>query len=62
MKYYVCRRIRLYDFLSRKGYSPIQVRIDKDDPKRYVWIYEDNISLRTDIEEYYSRMQGEKYE
>lgn len=55
MKYYVCRRIRLYDFLSRKGYSPIQVRIDKDDPKRYVWIYEDNISLRADIEEYYSR-------
>lgn len=53
-QHYVCRRIRLYDFLSKKGYIPVQIRTDKDDPKRNVWIYEDSVKLREDIEEYYS--------
>lgn len=53
-KGYVCRKIRLYNFLLEKGYKPVQVRPDRDFAKRLVWIFNDTIDLRDAIEEYYA--------
>lgn len=53
-KGYVCRKIRLYSFLLDKGHKLVQVRPDRDFPKRLVWIFNDTEELRADIEEYYA--------
>lgn len=54
---YVCRRIRLYDFLSKKGFQPINVVADKYDSNRVVWIYKNTPELEAAIEEYYSEIK-----
>lgn len=55
-KHYVCRRYRLYNFLSDKGFSPESVRTDIYNPKYKVWIYIETVKLRETIEEYYSKI------
>jgi hypothetical protein len=51
---YVCRKIRLYDYLTKQGFRPVFIRADKNDPNRNVWIYENSIELKYAIETYYS--------
>lgn len=51
---YVCRRIKLYDYLTKRGFRPMFIRADRDDPNRNVWIYEDSIELKCAIEDYYN--------
>ncbi len=53
-KGYVCRKIRLYNFLLERGFKPIQVRPDKDYAKRLVWIFNDTTALRNAVEDYYA--------
>lgn len=53
-KGYVCRKIRLYSFLLDKGFKPVQVRPDRDQNERLVWIFDDTQVLRNAIEEYYA--------
>lgn len=54
---YVCRKIRMYDFLSKKGFTPFNVVTDKYDPSRVVWIYKNTPELEAAIEEYYSEIK-----
>ena len=51
-KYYVCKRMRLLEFLIKKGYVPIRTEPDIQNPKYNVWIYENSIELADAIEEY----------
>lgn len=53
---YVCRKIRLYDFLTKKGFKPFKQVTDKNDCKRLVWLYEDTPDLQTAVKEYYSEI------
>lgn len=53
-KGYVCRKIRMYNFLIEKGYRPKQIRPDKMNANRLVWIFEDTAELRNMVEEYYA--------
>ena len=53
-KTYVCRKLWLYEFLTKKGYKPYKVAVDKYDCDKLVWLYTDSDSLRADVEEYYS--------
>lgn len=53
-KGYVCRKIRLYSFLLDNGFKPVQVRPDREQNERLVWIFDDTQSLRDVIEEYYA--------
>lgn len=53
-KHYVCRRIKLYDYLTKQGFRPLFIRADRDNPDRNVWIYEDSIELKYAIEDYYN--------
>lgn len=52
-KGYVCRKIRLYNFLIEKGFRPVQVRPDRECSNRLVWIFNDTVGLRALVEEYY---------
>ena len=56
MKTYVCRKIRLYQYLSSKGYVPYKTCIDKYNCKRLVWLYDDSDGLRDAVEEYYAQI------
>lgn len=53
-KGYVCRKIRLYNFLLERGFKPIQVRPDRDYMRRLVWIFNDTTALRNAVEDYYA--------
>lgn len=55
MKYYVCRKMRLLEFLSDKGFRYIKVQQDRKCPSRDVWIYEKTDELMYAVEEYYNR-------
>ena len=54
MKTYVCRKIRLYQFLTDNGFVPYKTCADKFDCTRLVWLYEDSSMLRECVEKYYS--------
>ena len=51
---YVCRKLFLYRFLTKNGFVPFKVDIDKYDCKKNVWLYTDSKELRDCVEEYYS--------
>lgn len=53
MKTYVCKKIKLYDYLTNKGHIPYRVTTDIFDPKRKVWLYNDTLKLQKDIASYY---------
>lgn len=57
---YVCKRIRLYDFLTNKGFKPFKQVVDKNDCKKYVWLYDDSPELQAAVSEYYSKMPKNK--
>lgn len=54
MKTYVCRKLYLYRFLTKKGFEPFRVDIDKYDCKKYIWLYTDSAELKKAVDEYYS--------
>lgn len=53
-KTYVCRKLFLYEFLTKKGFVPYKVAIDKYNCKKNVWLYDDCQEIRNAVEEYYS--------
>lgn len=56
-KDYVCKRIRLYNYLSERGVYPIEHKVDKDNPKFYVWFYKSTEELGKLINSYYNRVE-----
>lgn len=57
MAVYICRKIRLYEFLTNKGFKPVRALTDKNDCKRLVWMYEDTPELQAAVTEYYSKIK-----
>lgn len=55
MKTYVCKKIKLYEYLTNKGYKPYRVATDIYNAERKVWLYDDSDNLRKDIDNYYKR-------
>lgn len=51
---YVCRKLWLYEMLTKRGFEPYRVAIDKYDCKKTVWLYDDSDALRDVVEEYYN--------
>lgn len=51
---YVCRRIKLYNYLINRGFHVEQVRGDKFDPKRLVWIFANSPQLEQAVTDYYA--------
>lgn len=54
-KFYVCRRLRLYNYLVQAGYRPVEYRVDKFNPDYLVWIFENSAELQNVITKYYNR-------
>lgn len=55
MSTYVCKKIKLYDYLTNKGYKPYRVATDIYNSERKVWLYDDSKELRSDIDCYYKQ-------
>lgn len=53
MKTYVCKRMRMYTFLTKKGFEPYKTCVDKFNCNRLVWLYDDSDELQQAITEYY---------
>ena len=60
MKTYVCKRIRLFTFLSTKGFYPYKVDKDRRNKKYLVWLYIDTPELSNAVSEYYLNLQTSK--
>lgn len=53
MKTYVCKRLRLYTFLTGKGFIPINSMPDRENPKYIVWLFEKNEKFGKALDEYF---------
>lgn len=49
---YYCNRIRIYEFLSRKGFAPAFVKPDFKDTNRIVWCFDRTPELLAALNEY----------
>lgn len=55
MKYYVCKKIRLLEYLQDNGFNFIKIQEDRNNPNRLVWIFIKSQKLLDCIEDYYNR-------
>ena len=53
MNYYVCRKMRILDWLCRSGYQPLREQVDLRNTKYKVWIFESSPELLQCVEDYY---------
>ena len=51
---YICRKLRLYVYLTQRGFKYELEKEDRDNPNYKVWIYKETPELRLAIEDYYS--------
>lgn len=58
--FYVCKRLRLLEYLRDKGYLPIRHEPDMYNPKYNVWIFENSEGLADAIEEYLIAQENRK--
>lgn len=56
MSLYVCRRIKLYSFLTEHNFKPKYIQPDKYDPDRLIWLYEETDDLKRAVSFYYEQM------
>lgn len=54
---YVCRKIRLCEYLLDHGYRYVKETTDIRNPERKVWIFNDSEDLRNCVESYYNRKE-----
>ena len=53
-KVYVCKKLYLYNFLTKKGFKPFKVCPDKWDCEKLVWLYTNSEDIQKAVTEYYS--------
>lgn len=51
---YVCRRIKLFSYLSERGFKPFRVVPDKTNDRFVVWLFDKTDELLEVVEEYYA--------
>ena len=59
MKTYVCKRLRLYNYLSDHGFVFYRACRDKFNPKYTVWLYTWSEELEKAVSEYYTMVNSE---
>ena len=52
-KVYVCRKLFLYNWLVEHGFKNTEMRPDKYDCNKLIWIFPDSTEIRACVEEYY---------
>lgn len=53
---YICKRLKLLDFLMKRGFEPIDTIPDAMNPKFRWWTFHKTPELMNAVEEYYSMM------
>lgn len=53
---YVCKKIRLYSFLTEKGFVPYKMVRDNKNPMYLIWLYDDSPKLQQAVTEYYNNL------
>lgn len=59
-KHYVCKRLRLLEYLMRRGFAPITDVPDPTNWKYRHWIFENSPALETALEEYFEKITQNK--
>lgn len=54
-KYYMCNRYRMMCELKELGFEPLKVLPSMENPRRFVWLYENTPELREAVEAYVAR-------
>lgn len=54
-EYYICKRLRLLEFLRKKGFVPFITLPDINNPKYNVWKFKNTPELEDAINEYFGK-------
>lgn len=55
---YYCNRLKLYSFLTSKGFEPKFISHNIRNPKHLVWAFDNSSRLEEAIEEYYQLIEN----
>ena len=61
-KYYVCKTIRLMEYLIRKGHNILRVQQNTEVNDRVVFIFRYSNELQNDVNAYYRRVNNDLIE
>lgn len=61
-KYYVCKTIRLMEYLIRKGHNILRVQQNNEVNDRVVFIFRYSEELNNDVNAYYRRVNNDLIE
>lgn len=61
-KYYVCKTIRLMEYLIRKGHNILRVQQNNEVNDRVVFIFKYSEELNNDVNAYYRRVNNDLIE
>ena len=56
--YYFCTRLRMLEFLRRKGFYPIRTLPDVKDPRYSVWMFENSPELIEAVDEFLTQQKN----
>ena len=54
MKTFLCNRLRMYTYLVDRGFSPVQVLPDADNPRYRMFLFEETPELTTAVNRYFA--------
>ena len=54
MKTFLCKRLRMYTYLVDRGFSPVQVLPDADNPKYRMFLFEETPELTAAVQRYFN--------
>lgn len=54
-KAYCCKRLKMLEWLVKRGFMPVNKAPDKDNPTYMVWYFDNSSALEEAVNEYYRR-------
>ena len=61
-KIYTCKRLRMYDWLTMRGWKPIRREVDMRNANYINWVYETSPEFNADVELYFTWLKTRKKE
>lgn len=58
---YTCKRLRMYEWLTRRGWKPIRTIPDTDNASYINWIYEATKEFKQDVKLYFELLKMKKH-
>ena len=59
-KEYTCKRLRMYDWLTMRGWKPIRLTADIRNANYINWVYETSTEFNADVELYFELLKKRK--